>query len=348
MVETPYTHSEVYGLALEQLQGPRLDASVNAFNGFASQFGRPWLDQQFRGVRAPSLVSMVTQLWDDWSLVFPLNGSDQLAARWQHGFGTEGVQTEVRTVARLIRRGVSVELFPKTNGRVCDFRFCRTLEWVYAEVSGRAVSEVQKSTSSLLEAIASAAARAFPGQHAKVAIVGHGDPPAISRIQEWIRSTGGDCIGLEGYARFKLDGFDTAADSDDFFEVVPEPRLMAIMLANDEHGILSYKGTAAGTVADYAAERVFQTEAAQLPRTGPGILILDVSTVIDGLEQWAPFIQRRFQPNINTRVSAVVLIRHILKQDGLHSDGKVFVNPHAAEPLERFCLDDLHAVADGL
>jgi hypothetical protein len=85
-------------------------------------------------------------------------------------------------------------------------------------------------------------------------------------------------------------------------------------------------------------------EAAQLPEDSTGVVVPDVSQVLGGLEGWPAVIQRRFQPKLHTRVSAVGLLETTLAEQGFVTNGEVLANPHAAKPLNAAVIEMLKGV----
>jgi len=83
---------------------------------------------------------------------------------------------------------------------------------------------------------------------------------------------------------------------------------------------------------------VLETEAEQLPREPGGVVVLDISSVIGGIAEWAPLIKRRFQPNINKRIRAVVLQSQALGGD---QNTEVLINPHARTPLSDEAIESI-------
>lgn len=58
---------------------------------------------------------------------------------------------------------------------------------------------------------------------------------------------------------------------------------------------------------DERAEEILRDEAKQLPKDGPGLVIIDVASASGAFESWSALIQRRLQPSIHTRISGVCL-----------------------------------------
>jgi len=58
---------------------------------------------------------------------------------------------------------------------------------------------------------------------------------------------------------------------------------------------------------DERADEILREEKRQLPKDGPGLLMIDVANASGAFESWSGLIQRRLQPRINTRISGVCL-----------------------------------------
>jgi hypothetical protein len=338
-----YSRTEIDELALGQLSAEEVARAVAAFNGFEQLFGAEWIANFFKGSRAPSFVSYVRSLWEDWVVVLPMPQSDNLSRRWAAGIGKAGVEAEVKVFAYLQREGVEVELFPNIeSGRVPDCRFRLNETSIYVEASQRGVSEIRRRGEDALTRLAESAARAFPGYHGKLAVLHIPTTEEVERIMSWL----GTLISpgesqLEDLAIFYKDWFESpTSDEDRIAQIVPKPRLFTTCVIGAE-----FRGTACLGIADNSAQAVLEAEAAQLPISAPGMIFLDLSSVIGSYEEWGPLIQRRLQPRINTRIGGVILYQ---TRGGVHGPtmaGIFLSNPYALHPLpeevvqlgHRFC-----------
>jgi hypothetical protein len=104
---------------------------------------------------------------------------------------------------------------------------------------------------------------------------------------------------------------------------------------------------------DERAVNFLRHEAAQLPKVGPGLIMIHTSGAVGALKAWRSLIERRFQPNIYTRVSAVCLFDSAQwpTPDGeeWRPQTKLIPNPYArlalpkwiSRQLERFPSDEV-------
>lgn len=330
-----YTKAEISKLALEQLTPQQLDRCSEAFNGFADDFGRAWIERFFQGSLALPFVLYLLWLWDHWCNVRGLPGADQLKHRWQAGVKDQGVLAEVQVISEIIDKGGTVELAPKIGATVPDFRFKVASTWIYCEVSGRTISEVQKRTDAILSRAATVAAQAVPGRHGKLSILKEvTEHELVTILSSMPRNDTPNQVAVTDFARFYCDDLASAvSDVDIIATAVPLPRQFSTNL-RFHNGQVVAKGTACICISDTAAQEVLEQEAAQLSRNHPGLVWLDVSTVNGANVDWPPLIQRRFQPNINTRIGGVILFNTTASSDEkVQTSWTFLLNPNARCPL---------------
>ena len=84
---------------------------------------------------------------------------------------------------------------------------------------------------------------------------------------------------------------------------------------------------------DQRAEEFLTSEAKQLPRDEPGLVMLGLSGTIAPFKSWRPLLTRRLQPNLHTRVSAIGLfhagIESTSSGEGVLIHTSIIANPHA-------------------
>ncbi len=183
----------------------------------------------------------------------------------------------------------------------------------------------------ILRGVAEAAREATPGLHGKVAILRTPNDHELEKLISWLGTINPHHSRLDDLAVFYTDSLESiAVDHDEYMsQLVPEPRLFATSF-NSAKGSM---GSACLRISDEAAQEVLETETAQLPSDQPGVIFLDVSSIGRDYTYWCPLIQRRLQPGINTRISAVVLFRISRSISGVKMDGEVLKNPNAENPI---------------
>jgi hypothetical protein len=88
---------------------------------------------------------------------------------------------------------------------------------------------------------------------------------------------------------------------------------------------------------DERAKAMLDAEAPQLAKDAPGLIIAGVVMATGAMKTWEPLLQRRFQPEIHTRVGGVCLwwggLFATSKGEEQLFEAKLIVNPHAKFPL---------------
>lgn len=341
-----FSRDEIANLGLDQLSASELDPAVTAFLGFESLFGREWVLDYFHGGRSPLFVRAITGMWEDWMFIQPLEQSHQIAERWRGGLNEAGVQSEIKVIADLARMGVEVELFPEAAGKVpdCRVRPANDESWIYLEVSQRGLSAIRKRAQSVLHTVANAAAHAHAGSHGQVAILRMPNEEELERIVRWLANGLTSGQRLTDLAEFHLSSKDEALGPEDVIPLLVSKPQMFSTTVSFQDGVVAARGSAVVAVPDTGAQELLEAEASQLPRDSCGVVALDLTTVIGGIDEWTPLIERRFQPAINTRISAVILLSRALSTEGTVMKARLLVNPHARNPLSPAAVELLQAV----
>ncbi len=324
-----YTADDISEIGLNQLSSQEVSEGVEAFNEFGCQFGRAWVDEYVQGAMSRSIVLCIVSYWADWCSVSSLPNADDMQKRWRHGMNEDGVLSEVRVVAGLLRHGAAVEISSShTAGPDLRFRADPGSEWTYAEISHRGLSKLRKRAEHVLTTVSRAACDAVEGVHVQVAMHRLPNDEELERIVSWMRT-------LDHTRQHRLD--DLAAlriaplgspACEALVESVGRPRLIGFC---SRHGRSPNSlGTTCLRVADEEAKEFIDKKASQLLKDAPGLLVLDLSRLAGGFEQWCPFIERRLQPEINTRVSGVVVFEvSQMVGDGPRLKGRYIENRHA-------------------
>ena len=88
---------------------------------------------------------------------------------------------------------------------------------------------------------------------------------------------------------------------------------------------------------DVRAEAILRRKSKQLTTDFPGLVMIQTSGAVGAMKAWRGLIQKRFQPGIHTRISAVCIFRSgKYASDAGYTWGvecKLIPNPHARNPL---------------
>jgi len=340
-----FSVDEIRKFGLDQLNSQEINQALEAFNGFAALFSKSWVEAYFQGY-SPMFVRAFVIIWNNYCSIRHLPGVDKLVERWRAGIHEDGVMGEVRVFSCLVRGGAQVELFPSIGGRLPDCRLSAAEKnpWVYMEVSQRGLSKVRQFGQQVLGRASDAAAQAVPGKHGKVGILRMPTPDEADRLIQWLLNGPSEGEAFENLAEFYTGAVENAIGENDVIELrVAKPRMFCVSFEG-EGSAIHRRGTACLGISDSGAQDVLEREASQLPENESGIVVLDISSVIGGYNEWTPLIRRRFQPTINTRISAVVLFQHSVASDGLLTKGEVLTNPYCKRPINQPTLELLKTI----
>ncbi len=139
---------------------------------------------------------------------------------------------------------------------------------------------------------------------------------------------------VDGVAEIFLDQ-PTDESLSTFPPAINEPGpLLAAMSFQVSAGILARRTTVKLPFSDTRARTFIHNEAEQLPKGGPGVIILDVSSPVGKLEFWADAIRAYLAgTTAHTRVSAVLVWKAGYTATGVELSKELIVNPRAASPL---------------
>jgi len=325
-----YSKSEINELSLEQFSESQLKQSLEAFNGIAQIFGREFIDKRFKGHRCPSEVIYITELWENWKIIEPLENSIKIIKRWKEGLYEEGLSAELYIFAHLTKSGIVPKLFPSIENKEPDCRINVNNQIIYIEITKRNKSKKLKRGMEIIGKVARLAGKTFKGSHAKIAILRLPTNNDFKIITHWLQNVGAINEGkLDNLAYFYLDTLESSMSKNDRLnKYIPPHSHYATYF---EKGI---KGTAGLYIDDIEAKEILKREAQQLPKQYPGIICIDASSVSCGYENWIPLIKRRFQPKINKRISAVLLFSISLTNKKTIINGCFISNPFARYPID--------------
>jgi len=201
-----------------------------------------------------------------------------------------------------------------------------------------------ESAQQILRRVAEAVCTATPRRHGKVALLRFLDKDEIAELIAWLGTVPeiSERRRFKDYAVFVANPIETPSDSDpNVFDEIAPPKFYCTSLQSGPEGFK--KGTAGIQVSDDAAERVLYAEAQQLPKEGPGIVILDLGSVVGGIKEWGKLISRRLQANLNRRINAVFLATDIRGTKGTDPSSQVLKHPNPRTPFPGEILARLEA-----
>jgi hypothetical protein len=94
-------------------------------------------------------------------------------------------------------------------------------------------------------------------------------------------------------------------------------------------------------VSDERIQRMVSAKGRQLSRGNRNLVVVNMTTLLASIEQWKTLIQRRLQPNINTRISGVVIMREQFERHEMQIETNFIQNPHALRPIPLSLIEAL-------
>ena len=328
--------------------------AVDAFNLVERMLGAAWMKEHNTSggaeVWGPGPTAAIVHMGRRLASLEGLAGVDDLVRRIQRN--DESAPAELTTIdlLRRDRSSVRVELGPNVmvdgGPRKPDLRVREATDdpWTYVEVTQPDTSEAQERVENVMGRVTALVSEIRKSFSLEVFLR---RTPTGTEVDVLITEARRMCSS-DGVVRVELpDGLGLLLlNQNQPGEIVLDdhgepnvPRLgraQAIGGGSEPHRHIGVRMA----YADDRAERFFGREAKQLPTDAPGLIVIAMGRAPGGFKVWEPLIRRRFQPTINTRVSAVCLLggASISTPEGEKrlNETKLLLNPHAAFPLPQW------------
>ena len=323
-----------------------LDPSIVTlnFNHVENVLGHEWINH-FReihpGYSSYTVVSIMA-LGEELSSLQGINGNEKLLNRIKSN--NVSALSELRVI-HILKTGfdnIIIEIEPevRVGNRVKrpDLRVrWNDSPWIYVEVTRPDLSEKGKRLTDILQRISSII-NAKTGSFALDVYLAEEPNDVqleiiISEATKLMSKTGTKEVLVEGIACLTLNPIEERSTSLE----KENPEIPKLLVTSTTIGnSASQRITARTPYLDKRIDRLLENEAKQLPKGSPNLIILDASQIIGRLHLWDNIILRRFQPNINTRISGVCLLQTFLLLGGprgfvsKHSLTRLLLNSYAA------------------
>ena len=257
-----------------------------------------------------------------------------------------GAASELRWAATLAELGYEVTLEPGVAGRHPDASISPGGEDIFFEVTTPEYSEAIKEVWSATTELALRMAKLEPPSVVHAYLTAEPGPEVTETVIDFLRGLNRDAFGAThylpdvGYLRCNEANVEQAD-----FDPAPNSWMYA--------EVASVAGTPKGNqanvrtrVTDDRAEKLMHEELAHFSNEHPNVLVMDVSRVPRGIARWAPLIERRFQPEINRRCGAVMLldIWTVSPPAAVRLRSRLLRNPHACKPVPAEIVEQLRSL----
>jgi hypothetical protein len=336
---------------------------VSAFNAVASLFGREWVDaSRIRGGAVGGGTSPTLYIVTLARLLGALDGVPNATALLDKvREGHPDARAELIAIY-LLRAGnseVLVEVEPEVRvgerDRKPDFRTRVSDEsWTYVEVTNPNSSEAQEDVSRGLEKLTSLV-NDCSGSFALEVFLKR-EPTAgeldliATEVEQGHQAVGQSEVELPSglgtlFWNHQLPG--TVVLDDHGQPYTPRLSRASVIAGAHEHRHIAVRWP----FTDTRAETFIRHEARQLPTDAPGLIMIYTSGAVGAMKAWRALIERRLQPNLHTRVSAVCLFStgQVLTEEGgdWRVECKIIPNHHARFPLPSWIIEQLQRFPSG-
>ena len=246
-----------------------------------------------------------------------------------------GAASELRWAATLAELGYEVTLEPEVAGKHPDASISHPGEDIYFEVASPEYSEAIKEVWDTTASLALRMAKLEPPTVVSAYLTAEPGPEVTENLIDFLRGLDGEAYGAThhlpgiGFLRCTEAGVEQTD-----FDPAPNSWMYAEV------------GTVAGTpkggqanvrtrVTDDRAEKLMHEELNHFSIEHTNVLVMDVSRIPCGVDQWAPLIERRFQPKMNRRCGAAILldIWTVSPPAAVQLRSRLLKNPHACRPV---------------
>jgi hypothetical protein len=310
-----------------------------AFRWCAEKFGREWLQPTRPGTLVTDAY-VIAAIWDAGIRAESLRGADLVIRK----LGTNisdidwGALAELQAAAHFASCGARVvleqDIHLEGSRHKPDMHVQLPVDSFHVEVTcpetGREYLRLMELLRSTVESIT------IDNRHAQVYFYKEPTFAEGATVRRFLHARDDPPFQrhIDGVAEIFLD---QPADESlsTFTPAVNEPRpVLAVMSFQLVAGVLARRTTVKMPFSDARARMFIKGEAHQLPKGGPGIIILDVSRPVGKLEFWADAVRAYLaSTTAHTRVSAVLVWKAGYTATGVELSKELIVNPRAASPL---------------
>jgi hypothetical protein len=94
-------------------------------------------------------------------------------------------------------------------------------------------------------------------------------------------------------------------------------------------------------ISDGRVQRMVDAKCKQLDRENINLVVANVTAVDASIDEWEPLIRYRLQPNINTRIGGVVLMRERCEKHEIQIETRLILNPYSLRSISTSLIEAL-------
>lgn len=329
--------------ALPEYSPPEVQTAFDALRRLWPEFV---LSLETRADSGLAVVAPAIALGLDLATCEHVPGFDEILTRLRGG--EEAASAEIEVAGALLRCGLSLELEPHLLGKRLDSVISIGQEQVFVEVIAPETSEAMKDAYAALREVGEAIVERRVG--VRVEVLAAADPRSRMRdvvssavnvpADGWVRRIAG--VGL---VRVTPSRGTTVTLAPEIEEPLGAPLLWHLQ-SRIEAGLATVAMVGLA-MQDERAVRLLSAELHHFSRNERNLLVARLTKVPGGIKWWVPVVERWFQPNINTRIGAVVLY-FASTHASVRRRWVVIENRFARMPLPPELLDAIRRLDDPL
>lgn len=311
------------------------------FSNISDFLGENFIKEKWKGQKGPFVITQIVDLGINLGIVSQIKGFDKLVKRLRNNATYRSAISELSCTIPFSKAGLVTELYPDNPEKPGELEMklqTKEGEVVYVEVVSPQTQVWNTFLMKLVEPI-----RKIASNLEDIRLEVYLDKILDKEEQDELFESCKEII-FEGKSQIKRDiknGRISLSHKDKIEINSMEKKakeqtslFVSNMAVNNGHTNVVTIGV---PFADLRAKQVLEGEYHQLTTNFPNIIVIDVSGVPKGLENWPQYISRRLQPTINRKISAVCLISSVA---GQKIESKLFwiSNEHAKYKLENSLL----------
>ncbi len=271
-----------------------------------------------------------------------LLGFDKILARMKQG--EKGAFSEAKFAAALVKLEYNPILEPQLREKCLDALISVGGENVYFEVISPDTCDAIKTAYEEMRGLTQRIIKENVGMDVNIKLLTEPNTSISDSILAYLETLSPStenthkmpCVALIKYSTFAPKALSFERKQND----VESPELFVASYNRTKDGI-NTRSNVGVSITDERAQRLMSAEADHFSREEINILVMDVSAVPGGIKSWSSLIQRRFQPDINRRFGAVVLLSSYIESTGISARCSVLQNQYAYKRPPKCLLDAL-------